>query len=149
MPDLKATFIQSSLATYMNDVEVAMKAAAQRAGVGVTGRALKSLAYTAVQNGAGSGIATLTFDEAIRFVDMGAGRGHPLGGLRSTKTTLLSQNKTGLIQVKDKVRKPKKIYSKIAYGKLTWLQNQLLYGYTEEVIAQLKTEMENHANNPA
>ena len=73
---------------------------------------------------------------------MGAGRGHPLGGLKSTLVSLRSQNKTGIALSKDNVRKPKKIYSKPAYGNITWLQNELLYGYTEETIAALKQEME-------
>lgn len=124
----------------MQDVKATMKIAAQRAGVGVTNQAIESLAYDATQIGDGA-VANLSFENVLRFVDMGVGRAHPLGGLRSTKVTLLSENKTGLIQVKDKVRKPKKIYSKIAYGKLTWLENQLLHGYTEETIAQLKQEL--------
>ena len=142
MSDLKATFVQKVLAQYMQDVMATMKVAADRAGVGVTDEAIKSLAYTAVMNGAQGGIANLSFQQALRFVDMGAGRGHPLGGLKSTRVTLLAQKKSGLIKVKDNVRKPKKIYSKIAYGKLTWLQNNLLYGYTEEVIEALKKEMQ-------
>ncbi len=132
----------------MQDVINAMTAAAKRAKIGVTGEAIKSLAYDAIQHGSQGGTATLTFQQVLRFVDMGVGRGHPLGGLTSTRVSLQSQNKSGLIKVKDNVRKPKKIYSKIAYGKLTWLQNQLLYGYTEETVALLKNEMQNKTNQP-
>lgn len=139
--DLKLTFIQQSLAQYMQEVIATMKVAAARAKVGVTDEAIKSLSYEALLQGS-SGLANLSFKEYLRFVDMGAGRSHPLGGLRSMTVALQSKKQTGMAQVKDKVRKPKKIYSKIAYGKLTWLENQLLHGYTEETISQLKTEMQ-------
>jgi hypothetical protein len=49
--------------------------------------------------------------------------------------------------VKDKGRKPKKFYSKLVYGKLTWLQNKLLYGYTEETIAMLKKNITQDGTN--
>lgn len=147
MSNLKRTFIQRSLEQYMNDVEGTIKLIMYRAGIVDTGTAVRSFAYKVVQQGAEGGVANLSFDQAVRFIDMGVGRAHPLGSLRGMKTTLLSQNKTGTVLKKNTVRKPKKIYSKIAYGKLTVLQNQLLYGYTEEVIAELKKEME-AANQP-
>jgi hypothetical protein len=140
--DLKLTFIQKTLADYMQQVTEVMQVAARRNKVNKTGEGMKSLAYTAIQQGAG-GHATLSFKEYLRFVDMGVGRGHPLGGLTTMKVTLQSSNREGLAQVKDKVRKPKKIYAKPAYGRLGWMYNKLLYGYTEETIAMLKKEMGN------
>lgn len=140
--DLKQTFIQKTLAAYMQDVVATMREAAARAKVGVTDEAIKSLSYQALQQGSG-GTANLSFKEYLRFVDMGTGRGHPLGGLTTMKVALQSKKQEGLKQVRDKGRKPKKIYSKVAYGKLTWLQNQLLHGYTEETISILKNEMKN------
>lgn len=140
--DLKTTFIQKSLAEYMQRVSTAMRIQAQRMKIGVTDEGIKSLSYQAMAMN-GGGHATLTFREYLRMVDMGAGRGHPLGGLTTMRQTLQSTNKTGFVQVKDKTRKPKKFYSKTTYGNLTWLQNQLLYGYTEETIAVLKKEMQN------
>lgn len=145
--DLKTTFIQRSLAQYMEDVIASMKAAAKRTGVGVTNEGIASLSYEALELGDG-GKATLSFNEYLRFVDMGAGRAHPLGGLRAMRVTLQSRNQEGLALVKDKVRKPKKIYSKIVYGKLTWLENKLLHGYTEETVAALKAEMEQSGSSP-
>ena len=120
MSDLKTTFIQRSLAQYMQDVITTMTFAAKRAGVGVTEEGIKSLSYQALQQGAG-GTANLSFKEYLRYVDMGVGRGHPLGGLTAMSVTLKGQRKTGMVQIKDNVRRPKKIYSKIAYGKLTWV----------------------------
>lgn len=140
--DLKTTFIQVTLAEYMQRVMTAMKIAAARQKVGVSNEGIQSLSYRAMAIGAG-GTATLSFKEYLRMVDMGAGRGHPLGGLSSMKAVLQTSKADGYIQVKDKVRKPKKIYSKVAYGNLTWLENQLLYGYTEETIQALKKEMQN------
>jgi hypothetical protein len=142
MSNLKTTFIQKALAQYMQDVTAVMKVAAQRANVGVTDEAIKSLSYEALELGDG-GKASLSFLEYLRFVDMGVGRAHPLGGLKTMRVTLQASKKTGLAQVKDNVRKPKKIYSKLAYSKLGWLQNKLLYGYTKETIEQLKSEMQN------
>ncbi len=139
---LKEAFITKCLTQYNEEVITAIKIAAKRAGVGVTGEAINSLSYQVYQQSAG-GRSELTFKEYLRFVDMGAGRSHPLGGLKSTKLALQSKNKVGIAQVKDKVRKPKKIYSKIAYGKLGFLQSQLLYGYTEEAIEAIKKEMQN------
>lgn len=140
---LKSSFVQKALTDYFNDVEGYIKLTMYRAGIVDTGHAVRSFAHTVSQQGEDGAIGNLTFDQVIRFIDMGVGRAHPLGGLKSTKVTLLSRKKTGSAFVKDNVRKPKKIYSKIAYGKLTWLQNQLLYGYTEEVIADMKKELEN------
>ena len=87
-------------------------------------------------------VANLSFREYLRYVDMGVGKGHPLGGLATMKVTLQASRREGLSLVKDTVRRPKKIYSKAAYGKLTYLQNKLLHGYTEETIAMLKKEMQ-------
>jgi len=124
----------------MTDVIAAMRFAAKRAGVGVTDEAIRSLSYQALQQGNG-GVANLSFNEYLRFVDMGVGRAHPLGGLKSMRVTLQASKKEGLAQVKDKVRRPKKIYSKIAYGKLNWLENKLLHGYTQETVEMLKAEL--------
>ena len=73
---------------------------------------------------------------------MGAGRGHPLGGLTAVTVTLQASRKKGLAQVADRIRKPKKIYSKIVYSRVPYLHNRLLYGYTEETIALLKQELQ-------
>jgi hypothetical protein len=139
--DLKSSFIIKSLRTYFDSVMDTMDAMISKMKIGVSDEGRKSLSYQAIQQGGGAA-GSLTFKEYMRMVDMGAGRGHPLGGLTSTKLTLLAENKTGLAQVKDRVRRPKKFYSKTVYGRITWLQNQLLYGYTEEVIETLKKELQ-------
>jgi hypothetical protein len=140
MDGLKQTFIMKCLNDYMNDVIETMRQAAKRIGIDPSGDALSSLSYVAAKDGNGA-VANLSFKEYLRFVDMGVGRGHPLGGMASMKITLLSQKKSGSILVADRKRKPKKIYSKTAYGKLTWLENQLLYGFSEETKALLQQNM--------
>lgn len=91
----------------------------------------------------------LIFNEYLRFIDMGVGRAHPLGGLTSTRTALKAakQKQSGLRYTKDKARKPKKIYASVIYGNLGYLANKLRFGYTEEVQQQLKQELENNNNN--
>jgi hypothetical protein len=138
---LKATFVLRALSNYNTECIATMRIAAQRLKIGVTDEGLKSLAFKAYLNG-DAAHSSLSFREYLRMVDMGAGRGHPLGGLVATKVNLQASNKSGLALVKDKVRKPKKFYSKIIYGKLTGLQSDLLYGYTEETIAMLKQELQ-------
>lgn len=142
MPDIKQTFIQRALQQYLQEVEELMDRSFTKNKVGVTGEGAASIAHKALQSGGGA-LGQLSFKEYLRFVDMGAGRGHPLGGLKATEVSLLASNKTGLALVKDKTRKPKKIYAKVAYGKLGSLYGKLLYGYTEEAIAMLKAELEN------
>ena len=137
---IKLTFMQQCLRKYNESVIETMRIAAKRAGVGVTGEGLQSLAYKAVQEGGGA-YSELSFKEYLRMVDMGAGRAHPLGGLRSTTVALQSRNYVGRVQVKDRVRKPKKFYSKIAYGKLTWLENMLLHRYTEETVEGIRRQL--------
>ena len=63
--------------------------------------------------------------------------------MTSLKHARLTANVCRNLNFIEFLRKPKKIYSKIAYGKLNFLQGQLLYGYTEETIATLKNEMQN------
>lgn len=141
---MKQAFITKALHTFNTRVIATMQVVAKRAGIGVTNEGIQSLAYQVANSGEGAA-SKLSFHEYLRMVDMGAGRGHPLGGLKSTLVTLQSSNKSGFVQTKDNTRKPKTfLYSKVAYGNLTGLQNELLYGYTEEAITMLKQELANN-----
>lgn len=135
--DLKMTFKQRALQQYLQRVKYAMQIDMQRRGVGVTNDAANS-----ISGDADSDTASLIFRGYLRFVDMGVGRAHPLGGLAKTKLALISSRGGGEAFIKDKARTPKKVYSKNAYGNLSWLQGTLLYGYGEEAIAALKKELE-------
>lgn len=137
---IKQTFILRSLIEYNERVSSQMKMAAARLKIGVTGEGIASIAHKAAAQGNGAA-GELSFKEYLRMVDMGTGRGNPLGGLRTMRVALQSNSTEGDVFIKKK-RKPKKFYSKIAYGNLTWLQNKLLYGYTQETIAMLKQEMQ-------
>lgn len=138
---IKTSFIQKCMLQYLDQVEALMKASAAKNKVGVTGEGVKSIAYKALQQSGGV-MGQLSFKEYLRFIDMGAGRAHPLGGLKSMEVALKANKYVGLAKVKDRVRKPKKIYAKEAYGKLGWLYAKLLYGFSEETIAAIKAELE-------
>lgn len=137
--DLKTAFILKSVIEYNEIVSSQMVIAARRLKIGVTNEGISSIAYQAAAQGNGV-VSKLSFKEYLRMVDMGAGRGNPIGGLSTMRVTLQASNTRGLAVTKKK-RKPKKFYSKIAYGNLTWLQNNLLYGYTQETIAMLQKEI--------
>ena len=113
----------------------------ERQKIGASGDALRSISGSVTMKAAG-GASLLSFKEYLRFVDMGVGRKHPLGGLKETIVSLKAQDKEGIAFAKDNVRRPKKVYSKTAYGNLTTLYNRLLYGFTEETVAMLKKEIE-------
>ena len=134
--DLKMTFIRKCLEDYMSSVKETMRVTFQKYKVGVTDEGVHSLASETLENS-----AMLRFKNYLRFVDMGVGKGHPQGGLTSMKVALRAHN-DGFALVKDRTRKPKKIYSKVAWGKLTWLENKLMHGYTEETKAMLKKTIE-------
>jgi hypothetical protein len=139
--DLKQTFVLQCVQDYLREAQAAMEVSIIRKRALNTEALLKSIANRARVNGAGA-TGELLFKEHGRFIDMGTSRGHPLGGLKATKINLASKNKSGFVFVKDKTRKPKKIYAAVVYGKLNYLTSKLMYGYTDAVIASLK-QMEN------
>lgn len=145
--DLKLTFIQKSMTEYMaivkrNMIVAADKLKAVKSGAGKA--SINSVTQTAGQSVTGK----LTFKEYLRFVDMGVGRGHPLGGLMSVRVELASRKGGGNKLVADRTFKPKKIYATVAYSQLTPLYNRLIYGFTEETIEMLKNEIQSeNANN--
>lgn len=135
--DLKLAFVRKALEDYSRRVVEAMRRELVRRNIQVTGDLLKSLSYKVYQQSA-DGNTNIDFAEWGRMVDMGVGRGHPLGGLKATKEVLQAKaGKGGMI------RTPKKFYSPIAYGNLNGLIGDIAYGFTEETIAQLKQELNN------
>lgn len=144
--DLKRTFILRAVQQYVEDCEATFELLIRRKKIGVTDELLKSFRNKARGNGEGA-TGELIFKEYGRMVDMGVGRGQPLGALAKTRVALQSKSQSGLVFVKDKTRRPKKFYSPVIYGKLTYLQNKLLYGYGQEAIDSLKAELENKKPN--
>lgn len=144
--DIKLPFAIKALTEYFRMVERDMKALALKKKVGITQQGINSISYNTLQQ-SNSVLGTLSFKEYLRFVDMGVGKSHPLGGLAAMRVSLQSKHKEGYIQVKDNTRKAKKIYSKSAYGNLTWLQNNLLYGLTEETRNLIIKELEDERIN--
>lgn len=140
--DLKLTFINKALTDYMKEVSAAMEAAIQKTDAIDTKTLLQSIHYKVYQQTA-QGNADLSFAEWGRFVDMGVGKGHPLGGIKNMSK--LIERQTG--KRKAKKRKPKKIYSPIVWGKLNGLYGDLSYGFTEETIASLKKELTNNGQS--
>lgn len=125
--DVKLTFIARCVRDYVDEVVVAMERSIRRNNVVSTGALRDSLANAANEN-----VGKLIFKEYGRFVDMGVGRGKPLSAIAAQPIS----------SVQRKLRKRKKIYSPIAYGKLNGLMGDLMYGLTEETIATIKNELQ-------
>lgn len=143
---IKTAWIDRALQLYNAAVKKDFEAAARRLKVGVTDEGVGSFDARVSMKGA-AGSSYISMKEYMRMVDMGAGRGHPIGGLKSATVSLKLQDKQGEVFRNDNTRKPKKIYSKTAYGNITYLQNKLLYGLTEETVAILKKELEQNNVN--
>ena len=139
--NLKDTFIQRALNQYMDRVIRAMMITLSRENKIDTSYLQKSLAFFVAKRKQG-GTGSLIFAEYGRFIDMGVGRSHPLGGLAGMKIALFSKSSHGYIPGNRRKRDPVKWYSRIAYGNLSWLQGKILFGYTENTIAMLKKELE-------
>lgn len=139
--DLKTTFVQKALNEYMDRVISAMMVVLAREKKIDTSYLKNSLSYFAAKRKEGT-VASLIFAEYGRFVDMGVGRAHPLGGLANMKIALFAKSKQGFVHGSRRKREPVKWYSRIAYGNLSYLQGKILFGYSQETIAMLKKELE-------
>lgn len=132
--EIKLAFIASALNRYGDMVKKEMSRRIVRMKAVDTSSLLHSLSHRAssASNNA-EGSFQLLFNEYGRFLDMGVTKGHPLGGIRETQKKL----KSG----RNKLFKPRKIYSPVVYGKLNWLMGELSYGFTEEAIEQIKNNL--------
>jgi hypothetical protein len=140
--DLKMTFILREVQRYLDACIQTSKLIIARKGIGETDELVKSFSSQARNAGTGA-VGELIFKEYGRYVDMGAGRGNPIGSLAKTKVALQSKNQEGIAFIKNRSRKPKKFYSPVIYKELNYLQNRLLYGYSQETIDMLKKEIHN------
>lgn len=134
--DLKQTFILHVMRETMDLMNSALVASIRKNKIGASNDLVNSIRTESFTSGQGA-IGRLIFDEQGRMVDMGVGRKYPLGGIQAVTETLLSSNKEGIALVKKQGRRPKKWYSKVAYGKLEFLEKKLMYGFTEEARKEL------------
>ncbi|MBN8833739.1 MAG: hypothetical protein BGO53_09010 [Sphingobacteriales bacterium 39-19] len=137
MSDLKKAFILQSVEEYLRLVAEALPVSLRKKKIGITDELIRSIRTQASQQGEGA-VGKLFFNESGRFVDMGVGRAHPLGGVKAVTVKLLSQKKEGIALMKASGRKPKKWYSPVVYAKLNYLENRLLHGFTEEAKKELE-----------
>lgn len=132
-PDIKLAFVKQALDEYNKRVVAEMGKSIEKLDAKITGELKQSLnGRTVDANSSSDGQANLYFNEYGRMVDMGAGR---------------SVKRTGKLSAREKrqankLRKPKKFYSPVAYGLLNPLISQLQYGLTDEVIASIKKQFE-------
>ena len=135
--DLKQTFVLECVQDYFEEVEAGMALALIRTKSNRTKSLSDSISSRTAPSGAGAS-GSLIFKDYGRFVDMGVGRAHPLGGLKATTLNLQSRSGSGAGLVKDKTRRPKKFYSKVAYGNLNYMINKIMFGFSEDAIRSFK-----------
>lgn len=129
MEEAKLAFVGAALRQYGQEVIQEMQRRIVSTKSVDTSTLLRSLRFRAFQQSA-DGNLHLNFAQWGRFLDMGVRRGHPLSGVAGTDRAL-----------RRKMAGPRKIYSPVAYGKLNWLMGELSYGFTEEVINNIKTQL--------
>ena len=121
------TFVHKAVKQYAEDVVQAMQRSIRKNNVIKTGALRDSLSAAANDN-----VGKLLFKEYGRFIDMGVGRGKKLSDLYKEGTT----------RKEKRMRKRRRIYSPIAYGKLNGLMADIMYGLTDETIAVIKHELQ-------
>jgi hypothetical protein len=131
----KIAFINEELEWWTAYVQDRLKFALERRKIKVSEELMKSIDAD-VRNAAqeAQGAAALSFKTHGRFVDMGAGRGYRKGVPTSVAVRERLQDKRG--------RRPKKWYSKVAYGTVNRLIERLLSRYQEHVIYGVKNILE-------
>jgi len=123
---IKQEFISRSLENYGDKVRNAMMKSIDKKKAINTSSLRNSIYHKIYNTGNGAASIKISFLEYGRFIDMGVGgKG---GNLSALKAKVIK-------------RKPKKIYSPIAYGLLTPLINELQYGYSKQVIETIKNDL--------
>lgn len=133
MDNVKTDFIEEELAKWAVFVDAKVKGAVASNKIGVTNDGLRSIAYQVFRSTTGNdGKYQLSFNEYLRMVDMGTGRGG-----RGKRVETLEGNRK-----KWEGRKPKKFYSKPVYGELNKLILNLLNNYQESTAETIKTAIQ-------
>lgn len=126
-------FIEQELREWGDKVRSEMMQSIDRLKIGRTGSLKRSVnAFVKVNN------LSFVFTQHGRFVDMGVGRGVPLGR-KGTNAFEKSRQSSGRLNKYNRL--PKKFYSKTAYGMLGQLHNQLLAGYGDKIIDGIKKDL--------
>lgn len=125
-------FLQEEVVAWTAYMEERLKAAVARKGIVAEGAFLRSIAAKAANEGLQKAAVALTFDNAGRFADMGAGRAYRLG-------QYTGRNRSDVL----KGRRGNKVYSRTAYGTLSTLMNNLANKYVEEVPDLIKNSITN------
>lgn len=132
--NIQLAFVRQAIDQYNRRVSEELAKSIDRLNAKKTGDLQSSISTkTAEASSRHQGQAQVFFHEYGRMVDMGAGRNVSRKGRKSAK------EKREL----NKLRRPKKFYSRTAYGLLNPLINELQYGLTEEVIANIQAQF-NH-----
>ncbi len=100
-------------------------------GIGVTDELSKSLDENLIALGGGYLRGEISFLTRGRFVDMGSGKGYKAGGVRVGGD--LSRGK--------KLRRPKKWFSRVMYGRLNDLQGAVGFKIMEQAVEAIKQPM--------
>lgn len=130
--DIKLEFVARSLDNYNRRAAEELSKKIDALDVKDTEALDKSISTTrAPKSSRNQGEARIHFVEYGRMVDMGAGRSVSRKGKRTAK-----QNRD-----LNKKRQPKKFYSPTVYGLINPLISSLQYGLTDEVAAQIKTDL--------
>lgn len=127
--------ISNSLKIFSTDLSVELKKAALESKVADTFALIKSIKTTVSGNA-----LRLNFNEYGRFVDMGVGKGVPLGSKGS-------DNFTKYRRVDGKLkfygRKPRTWYSKTAYSMLGNLKGSIYRNLSDALKSDIKNQLEN------
>lgn len=135
----KEAFIKSELEWYNDYVLENLRKALAQKRIGVSDELLGSLMGKVRAAGDNSeGEFDLSFLRRGRFVDMGAGRGYNKGLRKGDSHKERIYRMTARTRP-EMNRKPKKWYSKVAYGTLDRLIMRLVSNYEEEVINSVKS----------
>jgi hypothetical protein len=126
-------FISDELENWAEEVETELKKALQRMHIGVSDELFQSIKSQVIRaSTTGDGKFMLSFLEYGRMVDIGTGRGGRGKAVENRKKN--RQAWAG--------RKPKKFYSKTAYGMLNRLIENIMYGYQEASAETVKSALQ-------
>ncbi len=129
-PEITKAFFNQELRAWSEELLSRLDSRIQDLDAVDKGFLRKSLSYQLFQSSEFSGVFSLSFAEWGRFVDMGAGKGY----LENKELSVAMLKELGR-----KKRRPKKWYSKTAYGQIDNLISRLSLGLSETAIHQIKT----------